>query len=90
MLSLANDLVARAARFIAATHRTTGLWVVSARGRAVGSLTCEADDWRLTWFDRADPRLANYAGAVDGDMDTLAEALSLRLGAPVRLEPLSS
>jgi hypothetical protein len=89
MLSLANDLVARAARLVAATHSASGLWVVSARGRAVGSLTCEAGDWRLAWFDRADSRLRNYAGAVDGDMDTLAEALTLRLGAPVRLEPLS-
>jgi hypothetical protein len=90
MLSLANDLVARAARFIGAARPASGLWVVSARGRAVGSLSCEAGDWRLAWFDRADPRLANYAGIVDGDVDTLAEALSLRLGGPVRLEPLSS
>lgn len=90
MPCFANDLVARAARFIGAVRSTSGLWVVSARGRAVGSLTCEAGDWRLAWFDRVDPRLANYAGAVDGDVDTLAEALSLRLGAPVRLEPLSS
>jgi hypothetical protein len=90
MLTLANDLVARASRFIAAARDTSSLWVISVRGRAVGSLTCEAGDWRLSWFGMVDPRLANYAGSIDGDLDALAEALSLRLGAPVRLEPLAS
>jgi hypothetical protein len=87
---LASELVARAARFIVTAGDTSGLWVVSVRNRVVGSLVCEAGEWRLAWFEEVDPRLANYTGVVDGDVDALAETLSLRLGAPVRLESLSS
>jgi hypothetical protein len=62
------------------------LWTISARHRVVGSLVCEAGAWRLAWFAGADPRLSNYAGPVDGDVDALAALLSARLGAPVELE----
>ena len=55
----------------------------------VGSLACEAGHWRLAWFAGADPRLANYAGMLDGDVEALAAALSARLGAPVELHSLS-
>jgi hypothetical protein len=88
MLSLANQFVARAARRIFATHEEPALWTVSAHGRVVGSLVCEAGAWRLSWFNGADRRLANYAGPMDGDVEALAETLSARLGAPVRLESL--
>ena len=44
--------------------------------------------WRLSWFEGTDRRLVNYAGPVDGNVDALAETLSARLGAPVRLESL--
>jgi len=54
----------------------------------MGSLVCETGLWRLSWFEGADRRLANYAGPVDGDTEALAETLSARLGAPVRLESL--
>ena len=88
MLSLANQFVARA------TRRATrlilagepGLWTVSAHGRVVGSLVCQDGAWRLSWFNGADRRLASYAGPVDGNVEALVEALSSRLGAPVRLE----
>jgi hypothetical protein len=86
MLGFANELVTRAARFITAAQDDCPLWTVSVRGRAVGALVREAGQWRLNWFGTADPRLANYSGLVDGDVDALAEALSFRLGAPVRLE----
>ncbi len=89
MFSLANELVSRAARFLAAGPDESGLWAVAVRGRIVGSLTCTDGDWRLSWFENADPRLVNYAGAIDGDVESLAQALSLRLGTPVRLDPLS-
>ena len=49
---------------------------------------CEAESWRISWFDGADPRLVSYGGCVDGDPDALAIVLSERLGAPVRLESL--
>lgn len=88
MLRLANQLVARA------TRRVTGLiladepalWTVSAQGRVVGSLVCQDGAWRLSWFNGADRRLASYGGPVDGDVEALAETLSNRLDAPVRLE----
>lgn len=89
MLGFANELVARAARFIAAAQDDCSLWTVSVRGRAVGALVREAGQWRLNWFGTVDPRLASYGGVVDGDVDALAEALSFRLGAPVRLESLA-
>lgn len=81
-------LVARAARLIQAAREEPALWTVSVHGRVVGSLVCEAGAWRLSWFNGADPRLAAHAGPIDGDVDTLAEALSARIGAPVRLEQL--
>ena len=62
------------------------LWTVSAQGRVVGSLVCQNGSWRLSWFNGADRRLTSYAGPIDGDVEALAESLSARLGAPVRLE----
>ena len=64
------------------------LWTISAQGRVVGSLMCEAGAWRLSWFDEAPQRLVNYAGRVDGDVEALALVLTERLGAPVRLGSL--
>jgi hypothetical protein len=94
MLSLANDLVARATRYLAARYVVGGLdeqrlWTVSMRGRVVGSLVYDAGAWRLAWFEGADPRLVGYAGCIDGDLDALAEALSRRAGQPVQLEQLA-
>ena len=48
----------------------------------------EAGHWRLSWFAGADPRLANYAGPLGGDIDQLAARLAARLGAPVELDSL--
>ena len=88
MLSLTNQFVARAARqvtdFILAGE--PALWTVSTDGRIVGSLVCRHGSWRLAWFDDADRRLVAYSGPVDGNIEALAEVLSRRLGAPVRLE----
>ncbi|WP_428677786.1 hypothetical protein [Reyranella sp.] len=90
MLSFASTLVARAARLFQAAYEEPALWTISAQGRVVGTLMCEAGAWRLSWFDGAPPRLVNYAGRVDvdGDAEALAIVLSERLGAPVRLESL--
>jgi hypothetical protein len=88
MLSLASSLVARAARLFQAAYEEPALWTISAQGRVVGSLMCEAGAWRLSWFDEAPPRLVNYAGRVDGDVEALAILLTERLGAPVHLESL--
>ena len=88
MLSLANQFVARASRLIFTAQDEPALWTVSANGRVVGSLVCQAGAWRLSWFKDADRRLVNYAGPVDGNVEALADALSARLGAPVRLESL--
>lgn len=88
MLSFANDLVARATRFILAGSEEPALWTVSVHGRVVGSLVCEAGDRRLAWFDGADRSLVAYAGPLDGDIDDLARALGIRVGAPVHLESL--
>ena len=91
MLALANDLVARAARLVLAgpphvPFYGPALWTISTGYRVVGSLVCEAGAWRLAWFAGADPRLVNYAGPLNGDVEALAAALSARLGAPVELE----
>ena len=91
MLSLANQFITRA------TRRATrlifagepALWTVSAHGRIAGSLLCQDGAWRLSWFNGADRRLVSYAGPVDGNIEALAEALSNRLDAPVRLESQS-
>ena len=88
MLNLANQFVARATRLILAAQDESALGTISVHGRVVGSLVCEAGLWRLSWFEGTDRRLANYAGPVDGNVDALAETLSARLGAPVRLESL--
>ena len=88
MLSFANQFVARATRLIFAAQDEPALWTISIHGRVMGSLICESGLWRISWFDGTDRRLANYAGPVDGDVDALAETLSARLGAPVRLESL--
>jgi hypothetical protein len=90
MSSLATELLSRAAGFLAASYAEAGLWVVSARGRIVGSLADTEEGWRLSWFEGADIRLVNYAGRIDGDIEALSQALTLRLGAPVRLDPLPS
>ncbi len=86
MLSLANQFVARATRLILSGLAEPALWTVSAHGRVVGSLVCQDGIWRLSWFNGADRRLASYAGPLDGDVEALAETLTRRLGAPVRLE----
>ena len=86
MLSFANQFVARATRLIFAGSGEPALWTVSAHGRVVGSLVCQDGSWRLSWFNDADRRLASYVGPLDGNVEVLAEALSARLGAPVRLE----
>lgn len=86
MLSFANQFVARATRLLFAGSGEPALWTVSAHGRVVGSLVCQDDRWRLSWFNGADRRLTTYAGPLDGNVEALAEALSVRLGAPVRLE----
>lgn len=88
MLSLASTLVARAARMFQAAYEEPSLWTISAHGRVVGSLVCEAGEWRISWFNGADPRLMSYGGRIDSDVDALAALLSERLGAPVRLELL--
>jgi hypothetical protein len=88
MLSLANQFVARAARLILTAPDDPALWTISVHGRIVGSLVCQAGAWRLSWFDGADRRLASYAGPANGEIETLAETLSARLGVPVRLESL--
>lgn len=88
MLSLASTLAARAARLFQAAYEEPALWTISANGHVVGSLVCEAGAWRISWFSGADPRLASYGGRVDGDVEALADVLSERLGAPVRLESL--
>ena len=93
MLSLANDLVARAARLIFPAQGEPALWTISAHGRIQGSLVCEAGSWRLSWFDGADSRLTSHAGPLTGplagDVEALAASLSARLGSPVRLESLA-
>ena len=86
MLSLANQFVARATRLFLAAPGEPALWTVSADGRVVGSLVCQDGAWRLSWFNGADRRLTSYGGPVGGDVEALAESLSARLGAPVRLE----
>src|SRR5262249_2748226 len=98
MLAFANHLASRAARLLSAAHEPA-LWSIStghrfAGNRVVGSLVCEmgaceAGRWRLSWFAGADPRLVNYAGPIDGDVETLAATLSARLGAPVELQSLT-
>lgn len=87
-MSLANQLVVRATRFFLGPQEEPALWTISAAGRIVGSLVCEAGGWRLSWFPDADRRLVAYSGPVDGDIETLADLLSARLGAPVQLESL--
>lgn len=88
MLELASDIVARATRLLFTDHEGGALWTISAGGRVVGSLVCEAGAWRLSWFSGADERLVAYGGPVDGDVEALASVLGLRLGTPVRLESL--
>jgi hypothetical protein len=87
MLALAHQL-ANAARQAFTAPLAPGLWTISTGYRVVGTLICEAGQWRLGWFAGADPRLSNYAGPLDGDIDALANALSARLGAAVELESL--
>ena len=87
MRAFAQDLVARTARLLFASEESE-LWTVTVRGRVVGLLTREGDRSRLSWFESADPRLVSYAGPADGDLDSLAEALSRRLGLAVELNQL--
>ena len=86
MPSLANRLVARATRLFLATAGEPALWTVSVHGRVVGSLVCRDGAWRLSWFNGADPRLASFAGPIDGDVDALADVLGARAGAPVTID----
>ena len=62
------------------------LWTISTYGRVVGSLAYEAGEWRLSWFEDADPRLRSYRGPVIGDLASIAEVLSTRAGRPVSLD----
>ena len=87
MRAFAQDLVARTARFLLEQDEPE-LWTVTVRGRAVGLLTREHGRARLSWFDSADPRLASFAGPVDGELDALAGALGHRLGLQVELSRL--
>ena len=80
MLALANHLASRAARLLAAHE--PALWTITTGHRVVGSLVCEAGAWRLAWFAGADPRLANYAGPLDGDVEALASRAQRRGSAP--------
>ena len=84
MLALA-DKVARVARVLAGSPQDA-LCTITTGHRVVGALVCEAGAWRLAWFAGADPRLASYAGPVNGDVEALAAPLGARLGAPVELE----
>ena len=77
MLAIASKV----ARYFTAPPQTA-LWTVAVHRRVVGSLVYEAGTWRLAWFAGADPRLASYAGPVDGDLSGLSRRLSARLGAP--------
>lgn len=96
MRAFAQDLVARTARLFAAPQPQ--LWTVTVAGRPVGLLACGPDGVRLSWFETADPRLRSYAGPlpgcstesgpVDGELETLATSLSLRLGRQVELDSL--
>lgn len=88
MLDLASDIVARATRLLFPDGDEPALWTISVGGRVVGSLVCEAGNWRLSWFSGADARLSTYAGPVDGNVEALAAAMGFRLGVPVRLESL--
>ena len=86
MFTLANQFVARATRLILAASGEPALWTISVHGRVVGSLVCEDGACRLSWFNGADPRLASFAGPVDGDVEMLAQVLSERAGTPVTLD----
>jgi hypothetical protein len=88
MFDFATTLVTRAARLLQAAQNQPALWTISAHGRVVGSLVCDAGGWRISWFSDADPRLVSYAGSLDGDVEALAASLGARLGAPVSLESL--
>lgn len=84
----ANGFLSRFLLPILDSPNEPGLWTVSIRDRVVGSLICEHGTWRLSWFGDADTRLTSYAGPITGDIDALAEALGLRLGARVSLDAL--
>lgn len=88
MLSLANQFVARASRLIlsASVAAEPALWTVSVHGRVVGAMVCRDGVRRLSWFDGADPRLASFAGPLDGDVEALAEVLGARVGAPIAID----
>jgi hypothetical protein len=89
MFAAAHDLALRAARYVALDLDASRLWTISVRHRVVGSLACEAGHWRLAWFEGADPRLAAYAGHLDGDLEGLSRALGARIGAPVKIDLLA-
>ncbi len=86
----ASDLVSRAARLLLADGKEPELWAISVRGRVVGSLVSEQGQWRLSWFDEADPKLSAFSGVLDGDIEALAGALGARLGEPVHIESLAA
>jgi hypothetical protein len=88
MLALANDIFSRASRLILSGADAPALWTISVQGRVIGSLVREAGTLRLSWFDGADHRLRSFGGALDGDVETLARALSERISQPVQLESL--
>ena len=81
-------LVDAVARYVLAGDQPR-LWSINVRGRAVGLLVSEAGAARLSWFAGADRRLVAYSGPVDvEDVDSLAAALTARLGMTVELESL--
>jgi hypothetical protein len=82
------DQLSRFARVILAGLGGPAFWTISSSGRVIGSLTLEAGNWRLAWFENADPRLREYRGAVTEDVEALADTLSARAGIPVSFDPV--
>jgi hypothetical protein len=64
----------------------SSFWTISSYGRLVGSLVYQGGEWRLSWFENADPRLKSYRGPVSEDVGELSETLSRRLGSPVSVD----
>jgi hypothetical protein len=82
------DQLSRFAGFILAGLGGPALWTISSSGHVIGSLTFEAGQWRLAWFENADPRLREYQGPVTEDVEGLAKELSARAGIPVSFDPV--
>lgn len=78
--------LARFAEFILVGLGGPAMWTISVSGRVVGSLTHEAGKWRLAWFENADPRLREYRGPVNGDVEALGASLGAIVGVPVSFD----